>query len=210
MFITFEGGEGSGKSTQAKLLAAALRAADFDVVECAEPGGTPLGLELRKLLLGTKMSARMELLLYNAARAELVETVIRPALLDKKFVVCDRFIHSTVAYQGYGRGLNHGIINQINDIATGGLVPDLTFLLDIDPALGLRRKSAENSNRFEAEELDFHQRVRSGYRVQASWDIKIIPLNANQSQDALMQRIVDEVLEVAVAQAQREQRCVMA
>lgn len=168
MFITFEGIEGSGKSVQARRLAARLRASGQPVVETREPGGTPLGSELREILLGRDelaLTARAEALLMNASRAQLVEKVIRPALERGAIVVCDRFADSTLAYQGAGRGLDLGELSPLIAFATAALRPDLTLLLDVPVEVGLARKRAqEQDNRFEAETLAFHARVQTAYR----------------------------------------------
>jgi len=163
-FITFEGGEGSGKSTQSELLARSLTASGRHVLRLREPGGTDLGESLRELLLHRRadMSSEAELLLFLAARAELVRSVIRPALDDGTIVICDRFADSTFAYQGYGRGLDLERLRQLNDWATGGLVPDLTVLLDLPVVAGLQRKHTE-TDVFQLEDVEFHQRVRQGY-----------------------------------------------
>ena len=163
-FITVEGGEGSGKSTQSELLARSLTASGRHVLRLREPGGTDLGESLRELLLHRRadMSSEAELLLFLAARAELVRSVIRPALDDGTIVICDRFADSTFAYQGYGRGLDLERLRQLNDWATGGLVPDLTVLLDLPVVAGLQRKHTE-TDVFQLEDVEFHQRVRQGY-----------------------------------------------
>ena len=172
LFVTFEGGEGSGKTTQLKSLLAHLRATGRDVLDTRDPGGTPIGKQIRELLLdreNTRMAAMAELFLYEASRAQLVDEVIRPALRKGRIVLCDRFTDSTLAYQGHGRGLDRDLILRFNDLATGGLRPDLTLLLDLPPEVGLAR--AENRlahprsrrDRMEEERLSFHQRVREGY-----------------------------------------------
>jgi dTMP kinase len=165
LFITFEGGEGSGKSTQAKLLAARFEREGIPVLLTHEPGGTDLGNRIRSLLkkqVETSVSPSAELFLFAASRAQIVTEVIQPNLGKGLTVICDRFAASTVAYQGYGRGLDLGLIRSVNDLATGGLKPDLTILLDIAPDRGLSRKPAV-ADRFEAEEAAFHARVREGY-----------------------------------------------
>jgi len=172
LFVTFEGIEGSGKSVQARLLAARLRQAGRVVVETREPGGTALGLELRHILLGRDdlaLTARVEALLMNASRAQLVEQVIRPALERDEVVVCDRFADSTLAYQGAGRGLGLDELRSVISFATAGLRPDMTLLLDVPVEVGLARKYAqEQSNRFEAETLAFHTRVQAYRDLAAS------------------------------------------
>ncbi|MCS6872369.1 MAG: dTMP kinase [Anaerolineae bacterium] len=166
MFITFEGGEGSGKTTQVRLLGERLTQLGYQVMVTREPGGTPLGAKLRALLLDveSQVEPRAELLLYAADRAQHVATLIRPALADGKIVISDRYADSALAYQGYGRGLDLTALRQIMVFATSGLQPDLTFFLDLDPQQGLaRRAQAGASNRFEAQTLEFHRRVREGY-----------------------------------------------
>jgi dTMP kinase len=177
LFVTFEGGEGSGKTTQLKALLAMLRGSGIEVVETHDPGGTAVGKQIRELLLDwgqVRMEAAAELFLYEASRAQLVAEVIRPALAQGRVVLCDRFCDSTVAYQGYGRGLDLNLIAQLNAVATEGLAPDLTFLLDLEPGQGLERASQreqqlrQRQDRMERELLAFHQRVRDGYRAIAA------------------------------------------
>jgi dTMP kinase len=176
-FITFEGGEGSGKTTQLKALLATVRALQGEAIQTRDPGGTAIGNQVRELLLNgdnVRMSALAELFLYEASRAQLVQEVIRPALAAGRLVLCDRFTDSTVAYQGYGRGLNLDLLEQLNAVAADGLRPDLTFLLDLDPAVGLARAAErlahprQQPDRLEGEVLEFHQRVRAGYRALAA------------------------------------------
>jgi len=162
LFITFEGGEGSGKSTQAGVLYRRLSKMGIPAILTHEPGGTPLGKQLRRWLKGGgEIDPQTELLLFNASRANLVSRVIRPALEKGTVVICDRFADSTTVYQGYGRGLDFALIEAVNNIATQGLRPDLTVLLDVTVEQGLERKSLRD--RFEREEAAFHQRVRQGY-----------------------------------------------
>lgn len=177
LFITFEGGEGSGKTSQLTALLTHLRATGRDAAETRDPGGTPIGKQIRNLLLDPAsggMAAVTELFLYEASRAQLVHEVIRPALAAERIVLCDRFTDSTVAYQGYGRGLDLDLIARLNALATDGLRPDLTFLLDLAPEAGLARAAqrvtprAEQHDRIEGEVLGFHQRVRAGYRAIAA------------------------------------------
>jgi dTMP kinase len=165
LFITFEGGEGCGKSTQSKLLLKKLEQQNVPVVLTHEPGGTALGNELRKTLKrkrDSSISPQAELFLLAASRAQLVAEVIRPALEKGKVVICDRFTHSTMVYQGYGRGLDFTAIKMVNNMATRHLNPDLIILLDISPEQGLARKRSLK-DRFELEDLSFHRRVREGY-----------------------------------------------
>lgn len=168
MLVTLEGPEGSGKTTQVRLLAAWLEERGYAVVRTREPGGTSIGEQIRTLLhdpAHTEMEARAEILLYSASRAQLVAEVIRPALRAGKIVLCDRYLDSTYAYQGYGRGLPLEALREITQFATGGLKPDVTFYLDIEVELGLRRRTVggEEMNRLDRETLAFHRRVRQGY-----------------------------------------------
>jgi len=166
LFITFEGGEGSGKSSQAKALYGKLKRQGIPAILVHEPGSTPLGEKISRLLKWaqtTEISPISELMLFNAARSQLVSQVIKPALQDGKIVVCDRFTDSTLAYQGYGRGLNLETIEQINSLATQGVEPDITFLLDMPVEAGLARKTARAPDRFEKEATAFHKKVRQGY-----------------------------------------------
>jgi dTMP kinase len=170
LFITFEGGEGCGKSTQSRLLLKKLEQQNVPVVLTHEPGGTTLGNELRKTLKrkrDSSISSQAELFLLAASRAQLVTEVIRPALEAGKVVVCDRFTHSTMVYQGYGRGLDFTAIKMVNNMATGNLNPDLIIFLDISPEQGLARKQSLK-DRFELEDLSFHRRVREGYLKMAA------------------------------------------
>ncbi len=168
MFITFEGPEGSGKSTQIRLLAEYLRGRSFSVEVMREPGGTAIGDQIRHVLhdtANTAMSPAAEVLLYSASRAQLVAERIRPALAAGRVVLCDRYADSTMAYQGYGRGLDLSMLATLTEIATGGLIPDLTLLLDLDVSDGLsrRRVRGEEMNRLDLEAVAFHERVREGY-----------------------------------------------
>lgn len=173
-FIVLEGGDGSGKSTQARLLAEALRGRGVDVVLTQEPAGTPLG-ELVKGVFershseeAPPLSAETELFLFEAARADHVQTVIRPALAEGRVVVCDRFADSTLAYQGYGRGLPLEKVRRLNDIATEGLMPDLVLVFDISPKVGVARADGGGEKRRDSigqESLEFHRRVREGFRA---------------------------------------------
>ena len=170
LFITFEGGEGCGKSTQSRLLLKKLEQQNIPVILTYEPGGTALGNEVRKTLKRKRdsfISPQAELFLLAASRAQLVAELIRPALEEGKVVVCDRFTHSTLVYQGYGRGLDLTIVETVNNIATGDLKPDLIILLDISPEQGLARKRSLK-DRFELEDLSFHRRVREGYLKMAA------------------------------------------
>ncbi|MBK8047017.1 MAG: dTMP kinase [Anaerolineales bacterium] len=186
LFITFEGPEGSGKSTQIQLLAGALRQAGQAVTVTREPGGTRIGNAVRTILLApehTEMSQRAEALLFNAARAQLVDQVIKPALARGETVLCDRFGDSTVAYQGYGRKQPLAPLEQIIQFATTGLTPDLTLYLDLDVRVGLERKRTgvgDAWNRMEEETLAFHERVRQGYLDLAATAPRWLVVDATQ------------------------------
>ena len=168
-FITLEGPEGAGKTLQAQRLVAALEGRGHRARLTREPGGTGLGEQIRAIVLARGaddafISARADALLFNAARAQLVAEVIGPALAAGDVVICARFADSTLAYQGYGAGLPLDELRAIAAVATGGLVPDLTVLLDVSPEVGLARKPEDARNRFEAAfDVDFHRRVRDGF-----------------------------------------------
>lgn len=167
MFITLEGGEGVGKTTQQALLAERLQREGYACVSTREPGGTALGRALREILLhGDPLTPLAELLLYAADRAEHVNKVIAPALAVGQVVICDRFTDSTLAYQGYGRGLNLEQIRQLNHLATGGLQPQLTLWLDLAPEVGLARSRL--GDKLEQERLEFHRRVHQGFQTLAA------------------------------------------
>lgn len=175
LFITFEGGEGCGKSTQARALYRRLSKSGVPVLLTHEPGGTPLGERARRHLKQANkspISPLAELFLVAASRAQLVEEVIRPSLDRDITVICDRYTDSTVAYQGYGRGIDLGIVRTVNTIATGGLSPDYIVLLDVPVDVGLARKKGAGRDRFESEELTFHERVRQGYLAMARADAR--------------------------------------
>jgi dTMP kinase len=166
LFITFEGGEGSGKSLQTRTLYRRLNRLAIPAVLIHEPGSTVLGEKLTRLLKwarNTSISPMTELMLFNASRAQLLAEVVRPSLKAGKIVICDRYTDSTVAYQGYGRRIDIETIKNVNLMATGALKPDLTVLLDISPEEGFARKSGQEPDRFEKEAKAFHRRVRKGY-----------------------------------------------
>lgn len=204
MFITFEGPDGSGKSTQIKLLAERLTATGYRLLLTREPGGTEIGEQIRHVLHDLKnqaMQPRAELLLYSAARAQLVGEVIKPHLAAGGVVLSDRFYDSTLAYQGYGHGLDLYALRQITAFATQGLTPDLTLLFDIDAETGLQRRKANATewNRLDDYALAFHERVRAGYgELMALEPQRWVRLDAAQGVERLQQavwKIVRERLE---------------
>lgn len=176
-FITFEGGEGCGKSTQARLLAKRLCSARKKVIPTREPGGTAIGDEIRKILQYNQTSHNMtnecELLLFSASRAQHLHEVIVPALERGDIVISDRFLDSTTAYQGYGRNLPLDLIAKVHQLAVGDCMPDLTLLIDIDPRIGLERaRGRELFDRMESQSLEFYQKVRAGFLQIAKGDPK--------------------------------------
>jgi len=201
--IAFEGGEGAGKTTQIKLVREWLRGCireDVPLIVTREPGGTPLGEEIRALLLGEQSPhSRTELLLYAADRAQHVEEMLKPQLARGAIILCDRYVDSTVAYQGYGRGLDLNLIDRLNQIATGGLESDLTFWLKVDVEIGLQRVQQRGArDRLERADLDFHRRVQQGFAALAkAYPHRIVPIAANspaaevqgQIRDVLTQKL---------------------
>jgi dTMP kinase len=203
MFITLEGPEGSGKSSQLPTLAEFLRQQGRVVLTTREPGGTPIGEQVRTVIMSLKntgMNPRSEILLFCAARAQLVEEVIRPSLARDEIVLSDRYADATLAYQGYGHGYSLAVLRQLLNFATGGLWPDLTLLMDLPSEEGLRRKRSGGGewNRLDAYELAFHQRVRRGYLELARqepqrWCIVDATLPPEMVQLALRQAIMDRL-----------------
>lgn len=195
-FIVFEGGEGAGKSTQENLLARALQERGRSVVRTREPGGTPAAELIRAVLLDpehTGLDPRAEALLFAAARGEHVARVVRPALERGDVVICDRYLDSSVAYQGYGRELGPERIRDLSLWATGGLLPDLTIVLDVDPEVGLGRLSS--ADRLEAEPAEYHRAVRAGFLAVAAADpARYEVLDAALPERELAARILERVL----------------
>ena len=196
LFITFEGGEGSGKSTQAKLLHQRLKHSDIPSLLTHEPGVTDLGEKINSILKwsqDTNISPAAELLLFNTSRAQLVSEVIKPALQKGTNVICDRYADSTTAYQGYGRGLDLDTVEAVNKIGMSGLAPDITFLLDIPVEQGLARKG-KNEDRFEIESVDFHKRIREGYQALAKAEAqRWCVINAAFSKEKITEIIWEKV-----------------
>ncbi len=199
MFITFEGPDGSGKTTQVAQVAAALRARGYNVLLTREPGGTSIGDQIRHILhdMDNKtLHPRAELLLFSASRVQIVEEVIKPHLALGGLVICDRFFDSTYAYQGYGHGLDRDVLRLITEFATGGLRPDLTLLLDIAPEESLQRRlsavaSGEEWTRLDDMAMAFHRRVREGYHVLAAAEpARWLTINAAQPVERVQADIV--------------------
>ncbi len=215
-FITFEGIEGSGKSTQIVLLANYLKSSGNRVLLTREPGGTPIGDQIRKILLdpaNKALDSSAELLLYAASRAQHLSEVILPALEAGLIVLCDRFSDATLAYQGYGRGLNRETIQELDWIVTSGMRPNLTLLFDIDAATGLSRaqgrnnsRGLENEARFENEEIAFHERVRRGYLELAKQEPgRIRVVDASQTPDEIqdiVRKMIDDVLREPIGKSE--------
>ena len=206
LFLTFEGPDGSGKSTQLRLLAARLRALGHDVLETAEPGGTPIGAQIRRVLLDAKnreLGPTTELLLMFASRAQNVEQAILPALAKGQIVLSDRFTDSTLVYQGVARGMGAEVVYELDRIACRGLVPDLTLVIDIDTETGLQRARSRNretqdvETRMDQQSVRFHRKVREGYRQLAADEPRRVRLIDGSRQEAAVAESVWE----AVAQS---------
>ena len=192
-FVTFEGPEGSGKTTKARLLADYLQSRGFPVLLTREPGGTAISEQIREVLLSTRnqaMQHETEALLFSAARAQIIAELIRPALAAGKIVICDRYADSTLAYQGYGLGLDLDALRAITRFATGGLVPDLTFYVDVPVEIGLARKHRGELNRLDQKDIAYHARVRAGYLEMAQSEPKRwIVIDGARSVDGVQQEI---------------------
>ena len=195
VFISFEGPDGSGKSTQVKMLYSYLLEKGYPVVLTREPGGTPISEDIRKIILdpsNTEMDGMTEALLYAAARAQHVAQLIKPSVEEGKIVLTDRFMDSSIAYQGYGRDLGDKI-RIINDYAVAGMHPDLTFFLDIDPEEGLKRaKHREELDRLEKESLDFHKKVYEGYLALSKiYEDRYVIIDASASVEDISKKIIE-------------------
>jgi len=200
MFITLEGPDGSGKSIQVPALAEFVRQLGYDVLTTREPGGTSIGDQIREVIMSMKyksMNPRTEILLFCAARAQIVSEVIRPQLEKGVVVISDRYADSTLAYQGYGHGLDLKVLRGILDFATGGLTPDLTLLLDVDVETGLSRRQQGGGewNRLDDYALAFHRRVRDGYlELAAAEPQRWVRIDASQAPQIVQQLMQEAVL----------------
>jgi dTMP kinase len=198
-FISFEGGEGSGKSTQLKLLAESFKKAGLPFITTREPGGSPGGEHIRALLVSGDIDSwnpLSETLLFNAARADHIQRLINPALASGKTVICDRFIDSTIVYQGIGKGLGEGYIKSLHHLLFGNFMPNLTIMLDIDPEEGIRRALAcsGDETRFEGLDIEFHKRIRAGFQAIAKNEPeRCVMLNAAQDVNSLHGQIIETI-----------------
>ena len=201
VLVTFEGVEGSGKSTQCRRLAALLRARGLDVVQTSEPDGTELGAGVRRLFQveGAPPKPLTQVFLFMAARHQHVADVIRPALSRGAVVLSDRYADATLAYQGFGQGVDLETIRDLNTLATGELLPDLTLLLDLEPAFGMARISGRSLDAFERMDLAFHRRVREGYlEIARTEKRRVVVLDADRDADALFAAVAAAVDEHAL------------
>ncbi len=195
-FITFEGGEGCGKTTLIENLKKYLAENNVDFVSAREPGGLKLCEEIRNIVKYSTepISLRAELLLFSASRAELVKNFIIPNLNSGKVVICDRFFDSTRVYQGYANGLSDDDVMSITNFATGGLVPDITFYLDLDPIVAFERKGGRDAgDRIEERSLEYHNMVRKGYKKIASAEKRFVVLDATRSREQLLSDVVNKL-----------------
>lgn len=211
LFITFEGTEGSGKSTQSKMLYEFLKSEGFKVLHLREPGGTELGEQIRKILLSPdkKLSSLTETLLYMACRTQLVEEKIYPALQNKAIVICDRFADATVCYQGCGSGVDIKLIETLNEFATRSITPDITFFLDIGVEKGLRRSLRVKgfADRIERRSHNFHRKVRSGYlTLVRRFPRRIKRISAEENDKGQAQQIIRRAVLDAIARNQRPRK----
>lgn len=201
LFITFEGTDGSGKTTQIKLLEEYLKTKNCEVVLSREPGGTKISEIIRDIVLdpqNTEIVPLTEMILYAASRAQHVAEVIEPALESGKTVICDRYVDSSYAYQGGGRGMDLKIIADVNRIAVNGTVPDITFFLDIDPEVAIRRRiNSTGADRIEQEKLDFHRRVYDGYKkLSILYPDRIKTIDAAESVEEIASQVINYINEL--------------
>lgn len=203
LFITTEGTDGSGKTTQIKLLESYLKDKGFEIVVTREPGGTSIGEKIRSIILdpgNAEMSYITEMMLYASARAQLVNELIKPSLAQGKVVICDRFIDSSYVYQGFGRNIDIEIIEKVNSIALDGILPDITLFFDIDPSIALERRiKSTGADRIEQEKMDFHNKVYEGYKKLVSkYPDRIKAIESNRSIEEIFLDVkanIDRILE---------------
>ncbi len=202
MFITFEGGEGAGKSTAIKKVVEKLESEGYQIVLTREPGGTPISEEIRNIILdkkNTEMDERTEALLYAASRRQHIVEKILPSVKEGKIVLCDRFLDSSLAYQGHARGIGIDKVLEMNLFATEGLEPDLTFFFDLDPEKGLERIAANSSrevNRLDVEKLSFHKKVREGFLMLAKrFEQRFVVIDASKDKDSVFQDVYSAIEE---------------
>lgn len=197
LFISIEGPDGSGKSTQIRLLKEFLNENKIETILTREPGGTIIGEKIRQIILDkqhTEMDAMTEAFLYAASRAQHVAEIIKPALDNGLTVICDRFVDSSIAYQGYGRHLGD-TVRKINEYAIAGCMPDITFLLKVSPSIGKKRIKEEEQDRLEKEQLDFHNAVFKGYlELEKIYSDRIIGIDATEDIDSINNKIIDHLL----------------
>jgi len=200
LLITFEGGEGSGKTTQSQILYNALKEKGFDVTKTREPGGTKFAEIIREILVqgeSNKINNISELFLFAAARADHVQKVIKESLKDNKIVICDRFIDSTLAYQGYAGRLDLDLVEEVNKISIGEIYPDLTFILDIDPTQGIERALGENNKetRFEEKDIIYHKKIRDGYmKIARNNPNRCVVINGTNDIERISKKILELTL----------------
>jgi len=200
LLITFEGGEGSGKTTQSQILYNALKEKGFDVTKTREPGGTKFAEIIREILVqgeSNKINNISELFLFAAARADHVHKVIKESLKDNKIVICDRFIDSTLAYQGYAGRLDLDLVEEVNKISIGEIYPDLTFILDIDPTQGIERALGENNKetRFEEKDIIYHKKIRDGYmKIARDNPNRCVVINGTNDIERISKKILELTL----------------
>uniref|UniRef100_A0A7V4KC58 Thymidylate kinase n=1 Tax=Fervidobacterium pennivorans TaxID=93466 RepID=A0A7V4KC58_FERPE len=190
MFVSFEGIDGCGKSTQIEMFMKYLQSKGIDFVKVREPGGTKLGENIRQLLINEKMVSRSELLLFLASRAQLVEEVIKPALKEGKIVVADRFAHSSVAYQGCGRNLGVDVVKMLNDFATDHVYPDLVFYIDIPAEVAISRINKEQRDRIEQEGLEFFEKVRNCYLELCKTEKSFVLIDGTKDVETISKQII--------------------
>lgn len=203
LFITVEGTDGSGKSTQIRLMEEYLRSKGYDIIFTREPGGTRIGEEIRSLILdpeNTEMGIIAEMLLYASSRAQHVAELVKPAVMSGKVVICDRFVDSSYVYQGFGRGIDLKLVESVNNIALDGMTPDITFFFDISPEIALKRRIASTgADRIENEKMDFHMKVYEGYKKLALiYSDRIKSIDGNRDVDSIFQDVkgwLDELIQ---------------